>query len=122
MRFGTLSLVMWLLWKAFGDGKNLPGWKLGWLAVILSAIPVIFVTALNQPEDETRALEAGAVDFISKPFNAAVVRARVRIHLSLVRLDELLQTFEALRFDIEELAEQRIAEQEFAEDGSIYLY
>lgn len=40
----------------------------------------------------------------------------------LVRLDELLQTFEALRFDIEELAEQRIAEQEFAEDGSIYLY
>lgn len=40
----------------------------------------------------------------------------------LVRPDELLQTFEALRFDIEELAEQRIAEQEFAEDGSIYLY
>jgi DNA-binding response OmpR family regulator len=35
--------------------------------------PVIFVTALTQPEDETRALEAGAVDFISKPFNVAVV-------------------------------------------------
>ena len=42
-------------------------------------IPVIFVTALKTPEDETRALDAGAADFISKPVNAAVVRARVRI-------------------------------------------
>ncbi|WP_432377417.1 response regulator [Duganella sp. P38] len=42
----------------------------------LQDIPVIFVTALSRPEDETRALEAGAVDFISKPFNVAVVRAR----------------------------------------------
>ena len=53
MRFGTLSLVMWLLWKAFGDGKNLPGWKLGWLAVILSAmldgaIPVYFAGTFSQ--------------------------------------------------------------------------
>jgi len=54
-------------------------------SAILSAIPVIFVTALNQPEDETRALEAGAVDFITKPFNAAVVRARVRSQLTIKR-------------------------------------
>lgn len=40
----------------------------------------------------------------------------------LLRPADLLQTFEALRFDIEELAEQKIEEQEFAEDGSIYLY
>ena len=45
-------------------------------------IPVIFVTALSTPEDETRALEAGAADFISKPFNVAVVRARVRTQLT----------------------------------------
>jgi diguanylate cyclase (GGDEF)-like protein len=51
----------------------------------LQDIPVIFVTALNQPEDETRALEAGAVDFISKPFNVAVVRARVRSQLTIKR-------------------------------------
>ncbi|CDG82702.1 diguanylate cyclase domain-containing protein [Janthinobacterium agaricidamnosum] len=51
----------------------------------LCGIPVIFVTALSQPEDETRALEAGAVDFISKPFNAAVVRARVRSQLTIKR-------------------------------------
>ncbi|MEG1053226.1 MAG: EAL domain-containing protein [Janthinobacterium sp.] len=54
-------------------------------APLTAAIPVIFVTALNQPEDETRALEAGAVDFISKPFNAAVVRARVRSQLTIKR-------------------------------------
>lgn len=48
-------------------------------------IPIMFVTALNQPEDETRALEAGAVDFISKPFNVAVVRARVRTQLTVKR-------------------------------------
>ena len=40
----------------------------------------------------------------------------------LLRPADLLQTFEALRFDIEELAEQKIEKQEFAEDGSIYLY
>ncbi|UGQ48355.1 diguanylate cyclase domain-containing protein [Massilia endophytica] len=51
----------------------------------LSSIPVIFVTALSNPEDETRALEAGAMDFISKPFNVAVVKARVRTQLTLKR-------------------------------------
>ncbi|NGZ84572.1 diguanylate cyclase domain-containing protein [Duganella aceris] len=51
----------------------------------LQDIPIIFVTALIQPEDETRALEAGAVDFISKPFNVAVVRARVRSQLTIKR-------------------------------------
>jgi len=51
----------------------------------LQDIPVIFVTALTHPEDETRALEAGAVDFISKPFNVAVARARVRSQLTIKR-------------------------------------
>lgn len=54
-------------------------------------IPVIFVTALDHPEDETRALEIGAVDFITKPVNAAVVRARVRTHLTLKRQADLLR-------------------------------
>jgi diguanylate cyclase (GGDEF)-like protein len=51
----------------------------------LRDIPIIFVTALSRPEDETRALEAGAVDFISKPFNVAVVRARVNSQLTIKR-------------------------------------
>lgn len=46
-------------------------------------IPVIFVTGQSDPQDEAYGLEIGAVDFITKPFNAAVVRARVRTHLQL---------------------------------------
>ena len=54
-------------------------------------IPVIFITALNTPEDETRALEAGASDFISKPVNTAVMRARVRTHLTVKRQSDALR-------------------------------
>ena len=46
-------------------------------------IPVIFVTAHTDSAQETRGLDAGAVDFISKPVNPAVVRARVKTHLTL---------------------------------------
>jgi len=54
-------------------------------------IPVIFVTALSSPEDETRALDAGAADFISKPVNVAVVRARVRTQLTVKRQADTLR-------------------------------
>lgn len=46
-------------------------------------IPVIFLTALSQEEDEARGLELGAADYISKPFTPALVKARVRNHLEL---------------------------------------
>ncbi|GAB1385406.1 two-component system response regulator [Melaminivora sp.] len=57
-----------------------------------AAIPVIFVTALSDAADETRGFDVGCVDYITKPISAPVVRARVRTHLSLVRLDELRET------------------------------
>ncbi len=59
---------------------------------LTSDIPVIFVTALNSPEDETNGLNVGAVDFISKPLNSAVVRARVRTHLTLKHQADLLRS------------------------------
>lgn len=55
-------------------------------------IPVIFVTAQMDPQDETHALEIGGVDFITKPVNPAVVRARVRTHLTLKAQSDLLRT------------------------------
>lgn len=55
-------------------------------------IPVIFVTALSQVADEAQGLEAGAVDYLTKPVSPAIVRARVRTHLSLVHTEELKQT------------------------------
>jgi diguanylate cyclase (GGDEF)-like protein/PAS domain S-box-containing protein len=48
-------------------------------------IPVIFVTASSDADTETRALHTGAVDFIIKPFNPSVVRARVTTALTLAR-------------------------------------
>lgn len=48
-------------------------------------IPVIFVTAADQAEDEARGLDIGAVDYITRPFSPAIVQARVRTHLSLAR-------------------------------------
>ena len=58
----------------------------------LARIPVIFVTALADPQDEATGFEAGAVDYITKPVSAPIVKARVRTHLSLVRVDELYET------------------------------
>lgn len=53
-------------------------------------LPVIFVTAAADAASEVRALELGAVDFISKPINPPVVVARVNTHLKLKRYgDEL---------------------------------
>lgn len=46
-------------------------------------IPVIFITAMTQAEDEVRGFDLGAVDYINKPVNAAVVRTRVETHLAL---------------------------------------
>jgi diguanylate cyclase (GGDEF)-like protein len=54
-------------------------------------IPVIFVTGRTTPEAETHVFSIGAVDFIAKPVNPAVVRARVRTHLILKQQSDLLR-------------------------------
>jgi DNA-binding response OmpR family regulator len=46
-------------------------------------LPIIFLSSLQDPQDRTRGIELGAVDFISKPFDLAEVRARVRRHVEL---------------------------------------
>jgi putative two-component system response regulator len=56
---------------------------------LTAPIPVVFVTALSDTADELEGFEAGAVDYITKPISPPVVRARVRTHLSLVRMEEL---------------------------------
>ncbi|MSS72786.1 MAG: response regulator [Candidatus Latescibacteria bacterium] len=43
-----------------------------------AGIPVIFVTAMDDPQDELRGFELGAVDYVTKPFDPLVVLARVR--------------------------------------------
>ena len=58
-------------------------------------IPVIFVTAMGETEDETRGFEAGGVDYVVKPVSAPIVLARIRTHLNLAdqkqHLEELVR-------------------------------
>ena len=44
-------------------------------------IPVIFVTSMSDSANEERGLDAGAVDYISKPISPPIVKARVKIHI-----------------------------------------
>ncbi|WP_111980188.1 diguanylate cyclase [Algibacillus agarilyticus] len=55
------------------------------------SIPVIFITGRDNPEDEARGLELGAMDYITKPFNIPVVMARVRNQLALKQKADLLE-------------------------------
>ena len=48
-------------------------------------IPVVFLTAKTEKEDIVRGFKAGGVDYITKPFNAAELSARIRTHLELRR-------------------------------------
>ena len=64
-------------------------------------IPVIFVTAKDQEQDEADGFAAGAIDFITKPFSPLLVKARVRNHLDLIgqrnKLKMLSDELEAYR-------------------------
>jgi CheY-like chemotaxis protein len=48
-------------------------------------IPVIFVTAMSEVDDETHGLALGAVDYITKPISPPIVLARIQTHLMLAR-------------------------------------
>lgn len=48
-------------------------------------IPIIFITGLNSVNDEERGFFLGAVDYITKPFNHSIVKARVKNHLQIVK-------------------------------------
>ncbi|MES9888360.1 MAG: HD domain-containing phosphohydrolase, partial [Candidatus Sedimenticola sp. 6PFRAG1] len=57
-----------------------------------SSIPVIFISAKNEVEDERQGLIIGAVDYIRKPFSPSIVAARVRVHLELYMMREHLES------------------------------
>ncbi|MDH4320384.1 MAG: response regulator [Desulfobulbaceae bacterium] len=54
-------------------------------------IPVIFITALKGAENASKGFEAGAVDYITKPFDSSEILARLKTHLALLRAREELQ-------------------------------
>jgi signal transduction histidine kinase len=71
-------------------------------------IPIIFLTALNDPKNIQKAFQFGAVDYISKPFSKEELTARVNLHISLKRTTE-------------ELIKAKIAAEAAAEAKAIFL-
>ena len=55
-------------------------------------IPVIFTTVLGESEDETKGLQLGAVDYLTKPICSQILRARVRNHLELKKYRDSLES------------------------------
>ena len=54
-------------------------------------IPIVFLTAKNNPESELEGLSLGAVDYISKPFSLPLLRKRIEVHLQLKEFTDNLQ-------------------------------
>ncbi|MEO5346430.1 MAG: response regulator [Magnetococcus sp. YQC-9] len=65
-------------------------------------IPVIFVTARTDEADELEGLQLGAVDYLTKPVNPAIVRARISTHLAVRRLQTQLEDQNRRLYDINE--------------------
>jgi sigma-B regulation protein RsbU (phosphoserine phosphatase) len=70
-------------------------------------IPIIFVTAMSDTQDETKGLELGAVDYIIKPISPPVVSARVKSHLELKQAREILKNQNVI---LEQRVEERTKE------------
>ncbi len=81
-------------------------------------IPVIFLTAKNELEDEERGFAVGAVDFIHKPFSPSIVAARVQTHLKLKVWNDFLQDKNAW---LEQEVALRLTEVNRLQDASIYV-
>ncbi|MCA0426596.1 MAG: hybrid sensor histidine kinase/response regulator [Bacteroidetes bacterium] len=68
-----------------------------------ASIPVIFLTAKTDIDDITKGFKCGAVDYVTKPFNPAEVKARVKNHLGLYKSQNLLslKNLELLEAELE---------------------
>jgi putative two-component system response regulator len=62
-------------------------------------IPVIFLTAKSEVNDETKGFELGAVDYITKPISPPIVMARVKTHLGMKRMHDFLKDHSAFLED-----------------------
>lgn len=79
-------------------------------------IPVIFVTAMGEVQDETRGLELGAVDYITKPISPPIVKARVKNHLELKLARDFMKNQNVI---LEGLVAERTAELKLTQDVTI---
>lgn len=90
-------------------------------------IPIIFMTALDKPEDILKGFQAGAVDYVTKPVNQEILLVRINAHIKLYNLTSQLEQMVAertnkLRISNEqlkqEIAERRIVEKALRQSES----
>ncbi len=74
-------------------------------------IPILFLTAKIEEQDEAKGLELGALDYITKPFNPMLVQSRVRNHLLLKRHQDHL----------EEMVRERTREVQLTQEATIEI-
>ena len=89
-------------------------------APTLRDIPVIVISALDEVESAVRCIEAGAEDYLPKPFNAVLLRARIRASLEKKRLrDETLKQLEIIRSVFGKYVPTGVAEAVVAGEGHL---
>ena len=81
-------------------------------------IPVIFLTAMDNEADEQLGFELGAVDYISKPISGPILRARVKLHLSIKQHADLIQNTNKY---LENEVAKRTREIELVQDVTIFV-
>jgi putative two-component system response regulator len=74
---------------------------------LTEAIPVIFITAMSETVNKTKGFTLGAVDYITKPFHAAEVKARVQAHLAMALMKSELRSQNAL---LEQMVQKKTME------------
>lgn len=90
-------------------------------------IPIIFLTALDSDEDETKGLALGAVDYITKPFAPAIVCRRIETHLELKQHRDRLMEIVAAKTeqltsaynDLEKVHHQMVQQEKMASLGQL---
>jgi putative two-component system response regulator len=71
------------------------------------SIPLIFISGMTETVNKTKGFEVGAVDYITKPFHTAEVKARVRTHIALEEMKTQLRSQNAL---LEQMVEKKTIE------------
>ena len=74
---------------------------------LTESVPIIFITAMSETTNKTKGFTLGAVDYITKPFHAAEVKARVQAHLAMARMKSTLRSENAL---LEQMVLKKTAE------------
>lgn len=84
---------------------------------LTSRLPVIFLSALSEAEEEEKGLNLGAVDYITKPFHPSVVKSRIRNHVDLKKKTDLLESMSHLD-GLTQIANRRLFDRLLTQEAS----